>query len=237
MRQYQPEPRTYELMTILSPEVADDDLQGQIDAIAGYVTGAGGEVMDVNRDSPWGRRRLTYAIRHSGRDIRDGYYALFHLRLEPRRVIEVERDIKLNDQILRYLVTQYEPRPVDETAVPAEGAQPTAVTESPTASAPASSPEAAPPIASAAPQPEAAAETTTEPDAAAEPETAADVEAPTAMSPASAVPVATSEATDDQPQVATKAGTEEQAGQSPATTPGEEPENPPAQPDATPKEE
>ena len=231
MRQYQPEPRTYELMTILSPEVADDDLQGQIDAIAGYVTGAGGEVMDVNRDSPWGRRRLAYAIRHSGRDVRDGYYALFHLRLEPRRVIEVERDIKLNDQIMRYLVTQYEPRPADENAMPAEGAQPTAAAESPAAPAPAPSPDAA----SAAPQPEAAAEAATGPAAAAEPATA--TEAETAAEPAAAAPFDSSEATDDQPQVATTAGTEEQAAQSPATAPGGEPENPPAQPDATPKEE
>jgi small subunit ribosomal protein S6 len=105
--------------------VADDEIPGQLDAISGYVTSAGGAVTEVNRESPWGRRRLAYAIRHNGRDVRDGYYTVFHLRIAPTRVVEIERDIKLNDQIIRHLITHFEPKETTGEAsaeAPAEAA-------------------------------------------------------------------------------------------------------------------
>lgn len=189
MRQYQAEPRTYELLTILSPDVADDDLKGQLDAIAGYVATAGGEVTDVSRESPWGRRRLAYSIRHAGRDVRDGYYTLFHLRLEPRRVVEIERDIKLNDSIIRHLITLYEPTPSDGSEVPAAGGDQPAPTAEP----------AVQPAATAAPvvalpvEPAAAAVSTDSPEADASVEPAADAGA-VAEPEVEAEPVAVPEA-------------------------------------------
>lgn len=116
MRQYTPEPRTYELMTVLSPDVPEDDISGVLDAISGYVTDAGGSVQAVLRDSPWGRRRLAYPIRHAGRDVRDGYYTLYQLELAPSRVTDVERDLKLNTQVIRYLMTHHTPAPIDPRA-------------------------------------------------------------------------------------------------------------------------
>lgn len=251
MRQYSPEPRTYELMTILSPEVPDDDIQGQLDAVAGYVTGAGGEVVEVNRESPWGRRRLAYAIRHNGRDVRDGYYTVFHLRLVPTRVVEIERDIKLNAQIIRHLITQYVPKPITATEEPtdavgqaaaeaeeqvtAEAGEQTAAVE-PAAAAPATPRRRSPRAAQAAVEvtPSETVEAA-QPVAAvaAEPETA-EVAVP---EPVEAAAPDTSEESDSQPQVETTAGTEEQVAEVDTTTPGDEPENPPAQPDATPEEE
>jgi len=120
--------RTYELMTIFSPDVAEDEIQATIDRVVGYITGASGEHVDVNRDSPWGRRRLSYAIRHASRDVRDGFYTLYHFEIRPHRVIDIEREIKLNDRIMRYLLTQYTPKPIDETA-PAEAVDATAPAE------------------------------------------------------------------------------------------------------------
>lgn len=108
--------RTYELMTVFSPDVAEDEIQATIEAVVGYISGASGENVEFNRDSPWGRRRLAYAIRHASRDVRDGFYTLFHFEVAPHRVIDIEREIKLNDRIMRYLLTQYTPRPVDESA-------------------------------------------------------------------------------------------------------------------------
>ena len=119
MRQYTPEPRAYELMTVLSPDVPEVDISGMLDRIGGYVAQAGGTVREVLRDSPWGRRRLAYPIRHGGRDVRDGFYTVYHFDLEPSQVTEVERELKLNDQIIRYLLVQYTPQPVDEKAAEA----------------------------------------------------------------------------------------------------------------------
>ena len=260
MRQYAPEPRIYELMTILSPEVPDDDIQGQLDTVAGYVTGAGGEVVDVIRDSPWGRRRLAYAIRHNGRDVRDGYYTVFHLKLVPTRVVEVEREIKLNGQIIRHLITQYEPQAVTATVAPTEAAATTAGEADELAGSEAGERPAAQAVESEAAAPasprrrssrsaQAAAEPTApatveaaqpEPATAPEPEVAqAAPEPPEASVPDTSEASApdTSAAADSQPQVETAAGTEDQVAQADTTTPGDEPENLPAQPDATPEEE
>ncbi|MBA2520176.1 MAG: 30S ribosomal protein S6, partial [Chloroflexia bacterium] len=92
-------------MTILHPEVPEDEITGNLERISGYISGVGGTISETLRESPWGRRRLAYSIRHGGRDLRDGYYTVFHFELEPSQVREVEREIKLNERIIRYLVT------------------------------------------------------------------------------------------------------------------------------------
>lgn len=104
-------------MTVLSPDVAEDAIPAVLDRIGSYVTAVGGTVTETLRDSPWGRRRLAYAIRHDGRDVRDGYYTVYHLDLAPSRVDDLEREIKLNTDIIRYLLTHYTPVPVDPRAV------------------------------------------------------------------------------------------------------------------------
>jgi small subunit ribosomal protein S6 len=114
LRQYAPEPRTYELMTILSPDVTDENIPSAVETVGSYISSNGGELQETLTDSPWGRRRLAYAIRHGGRDLRDGFYALYHFLAQPGAVGEIERELKLNTDIIRYLVTRYEPVPVEE---------------------------------------------------------------------------------------------------------------------------
>ncbi|MDQ3044253.1 MAG: 30S ribosomal protein S6 [Chloroflexota bacterium] len=113
MRSDAREPRFYELMTILSPEIAEDALDGFVDRITGFVTQFDGIVDETLRDSPWGRRRLAYPIRYDGRDIRDGYYTVFRAHITPSRVSEVERELKLLPELMRYLLTSYEPIQLD----------------------------------------------------------------------------------------------------------------------------
>ena len=105
-------PRTYEMMTILHPDVSEEEIQPALDRVSGYITTAGGEVTETLRDSPWGRRRLAYPIRFAGRDLRDGYYSVFHFSLAPAQIVEMERELKLNTQIIRYLVVSWEPKPL-----------------------------------------------------------------------------------------------------------------------------
>ncbi len=109
--------RTYELMVILHPEVTEEDLPAAIDKVAGYVTSAGGEMKETLRESPWGRRRLAYPIRHGGRDLRDGFYVVYHYDLAATAVNDVERDLKLDDRVIRYMVTNYEPQPIDPRVI------------------------------------------------------------------------------------------------------------------------
>jgi small subunit ribosomal protein S6 len=97
--------RTYELMAVLAPDIAEEEMLAALERISGYITTNNGEVTELVTTSPWGRRRLAYEIR----DYRDGFYALYHFNLDPSRVSEVERDLRLNNQVLRSLVVSYAP--------------------------------------------------------------------------------------------------------------------------------
>src|SRR5215216_7446253 len=112
-------PRKYELMTILHPDVAEESLSGELDRISGFITAAGGELIETLQDSPWGRRRLAYPIRSGGRDVRDGYYTVWHFTLGPTRVDDLERELKLDTQLIRYIVLSWEPKPIDPKEVEA----------------------------------------------------------------------------------------------------------------------
>jgi len=106
-------------MTILHPDVAEESLPGELERISGFITAAGGEMIETLQDSPWGRRRLAYPIRSGGRDVRDGYYTVWHFTLGPTRVNDLERELKLDTQLIRYIVLSWEPAPIDPKAVEA----------------------------------------------------------------------------------------------------------------------
>ena len=116
--------RDYELMVVFHPELSEEDLVTESDRVQGYLTTAEATVTHVNRDAPWGRRRLAYPIRHGGRDLRDGIYALYYFNSESGRIEDMEREIKLNDRIIRYLLT-VQIAPIAEPEVPEgeEGAE------------------------------------------------------------------------------------------------------------------
>jgi small subunit ribosomal protein S6 len=254
LRQYLPEPRHYELMTILSPEIPDDEITAHLDQIAGYVASSGGEVLEVNRESPWGRRRLAYAIRHHGRDVRDGYYTVYRFRIAPTGVAEIERDLSLHDLLIRHLITQQdEPAPV-EAVEAATGETATSAVESlsePAAVAAAVIAEEAPaiapseadqpdetPVASEAPV-EQPVEVTDEPAAAEEAEESQPAEAPTDESTSTDVedeaePDVVAEAAPDEAS-ASEAAAEAAPDEAPATESGADADDtePAADPDDT----
>lgn len=121
--------RPYEMMIVLAPDVPEDELDPSIDTIESYVTRFEGEVIAISRDSPWGRRRLAYPIRHASRDVRDGFYALYYFDAEPTAISEIEREIRLNDRIIRHMIIALEEQvtilPPVEVEAGAEGAAPT----------------------------------------------------------------------------------------------------------------
>jgi small subunit ribosomal protein S6 len=114
--------RRYELMLVISPDVADDRSQAVIDRTTRQITGAGGQIIKV---APWGRRRLAYPIdRH-----REGSYHIILFQAPPEAITELERSLLITEEVLRHLVTRDErpvkaPRPggeadeLDETDLP-----------------------------------------------------------------------------------------------------------------------
>lgn len=116
--------RFYELMSISVPDGTPEELVETADAIANYVTAAGGRVLRSSNDSPWGRRRLAYPIRHNSADLRDGFYTLYHFEIQPEGIENIEREIRLNERIIRHLLLQLDSEPIfveEEEEVVAEG--------------------------------------------------------------------------------------------------------------------
>ena len=115
--------RFYELMSISVPDGTPEELIETADAVAGYITAAGGSILRTSNESPWGRRRLAYPIRHNSADLRDGFYTLYHFEIKPEGIEAIEREIRLNERIIRHLLLVLESEPIfieEEEEVTAE---------------------------------------------------------------------------------------------------------------------
>jgi len=109
--------RDYELMFIISPSrSSEEDIATSISRVHQAITAAGGEVTTTDQGAPWGRRKFAYPIREyaegeaSRRAFTEGFYVLCHFSLPAARIPELERSLKLNDAILRYLLTLIDAR-------------------------------------------------------------------------------------------------------------------------------
>jgi len=92
--------REYELLYILNPELGDENLPAAIDKVNNLVIRLGGELGEINQTSPWGKRRMTYQINKS----QDGFYVLANLRLKPAQTDELERDLRISENVLRHML-------------------------------------------------------------------------------------------------------------------------------------
>jgi small subunit ribosomal protein S6 len=96
--------RSYELMAVLRPDLGGEATADAVRRISGLIEALNGQVSSINQDAPWGMRRLAYPIKH----FRDGYYVLFNLQLEPSRQGELDRELKLREEVIRYLIVRAE---------------------------------------------------------------------------------------------------------------------------------
>lgn len=116
--------REYELVIIISPLFANEEgISANIDRIKQTVEQLGGQVNTVSQSSPWGRRKLAYPIREyvpgeaSRRSFTEGYYVFFTLTLSASKMAELDRAIRLNDNILRHLLVLVEDKEVQSSLV------------------------------------------------------------------------------------------------------------------------
>ena len=93
--------RDYELVLVISPEVAEEKLDTVIDSVSQFITEKGGTVPDVER---WGKRRLAYPIEH----FMEGSYVLAHFRLKPASSKELEANLQISEEVLRHLLVKIE---------------------------------------------------------------------------------------------------------------------------------
>ena len=99
--------RDYELGFILNPEVSEEQTSAILERIQKIVNNHDGQVVKVNQ---WGRRRLAYPIEHH----RDGYYVFIDMILTPETVIELDRTLKVSEEVMRHLVKRRDPKAVQK---------------------------------------------------------------------------------------------------------------------------
>lgn len=129
MATYTPEPRGYELMVLLSPELGEEALESEMTRISELITGTDTEIVRSKSTTPWGRRRLAYPIHN----YQDAFYVLYSLSSQPGALDPFERDLKLNTNVIRYLLIRQEkaqaleddpePEAASESDEPAVGAE------------------------------------------------------------------------------------------------------------------
>jgi len=86
--------RHYELMVILDPNLDERTIAPSLDTFLNVVRKDGGTVDKVD---VWGKRRLAYEIlKHA-----EGIYAVVNLNAEPATVSELDRQLGLNESVLR----------------------------------------------------------------------------------------------------------------------------------------
>ena len=92
--------RKYEVIFIVKP-LEEEATNAVIEKFENLVTANGGTIDKVDR---WGKKRLAYEIK----DSLDGYYCLFYITAEPAVINEVDRVMKITDEILKHMIVKEE---------------------------------------------------------------------------------------------------------------------------------
>jgi small subunit ribosomal protein S6 len=88
--------RTYEVIFIVDPDAADDEVMRLSEGVQKIITGQGGQIVKTEM---MGKRQLAYEINHK----KDGTYVLLEVEGSGSEIAEVERRMRVNDQVLRYM--------------------------------------------------------------------------------------------------------------------------------------
>ena len=91
--------RNYELMFIVRPDLADEDVDKVISTIDAQVASAGGTVKNVER---MGKRRLAYLVR----TFSEGLYILFNIEGPGSVIHEVERRLRVTEPVIKFITVR-----------------------------------------------------------------------------------------------------------------------------------
>lgn len=89
--------KKYEVMFIISPQLEEEAIEAAISKYSEVITTNGGEIEKVEK---WGKRRLAYEIDR----ITEGYYVLTLFKSPSSVCQELERLLRIDEEIIRYLI-------------------------------------------------------------------------------------------------------------------------------------
>jgi len=90
--------RDYEIVLIVHPELDENAFKDIIEKFKGWISDSGGK---VNNMDVWGKKRMAYTIRKQT----EGQYVLFHVSITPAYTNELDRNLRLLEPVLRFLIT------------------------------------------------------------------------------------------------------------------------------------
>ncbi|HUS88742.1 30S ribosomal subunit protein S6 [Candidatus Desulfosporosinus infrequens] len=93
--------KAYELLYIIRPDLDEEATTALVDRLSGLVASNGGDNLTVEK---WGKRRLAYEIQ----DYKEGQYILMNFEGEGRTSQEIERVMKISDDVIRFLTVRKE---------------------------------------------------------------------------------------------------------------------------------
>jgi small subunit ribosomal protein S6 len=91
--------RAYEVMFIVRPDVLEEDMDKLIATLQGHATTAGAVLQNTEK---MGRRRLAYDVKK----FQDGQYVLFTLQADGKAIHELERRMRVAEQVIKYITVR-----------------------------------------------------------------------------------------------------------------------------------
>ena len=89
----------YELALVVNAKIEDDVRTATVERAKEYITRAGGTVTEVEE---WGKKKLAYEIQK----MHEGFYYFIQFEADAQCPAEVERHVRIMDNVLRYLVVR-----------------------------------------------------------------------------------------------------------------------------------
>lgn len=93
--------RNYEVVVIIHPDLDESAFNELVERVQGWITEGGGTVSKVDL---WGKRKLAYEIRKQT----EGQYVLLETEMEPEFCTELERNLGLQEAVMRFLIARFE---------------------------------------------------------------------------------------------------------------------------------
>ena len=91
----------YELALVVNAKIEDEAREAVVEKAKGYVARYGGTFTEVEE---WGKKRLAYEVQK----MREGFYYFIQFEADATCPAEVERHVRIMDNVMRYLVVKKE---------------------------------------------------------------------------------------------------------------------------------
>lgn len=87
----------YEVALVVNAQLTDEERAAVVEQVKAYIARRGGTITEVE---DWGKRRLAYEIAKQT----EGYYYFVKVDAEPTMSVELEQDLRIMENVLRYLI-------------------------------------------------------------------------------------------------------------------------------------